>query len=217
MKKLATNLLEDTISYVGERQDVRALSNPDPECWDVEYPGLEQLFTDKELKVAEGARVAIATEDIVGPIRNGGIGTTYSFLSRLLASAGVTVSILYLRGDHTENEPIEYWVDHYAQMGVDFVPVPDVFTDEHQDPNSSRWLAPMYNMYRFLRENPFDLVHVSEWRGSGYMSMLAKKQGLCFENTKFLVKCSSPWLWNRMYGNHTIRESIDAMTDSMDE
>ena len=213
MQKLATKLLEDTISFLGERPDINKLSAPESNSWSSEFSGLEQILSDAvSLKNSEsGGRVCIATEDIVGPIRNGGIGTTYSFLSRLLAENGFDVSILYLRGDHSENGPIDDWVEYYANFGVKFVPVPDHFTNSHVHSDATRWIAPMYNLYTHLLDNHFDLVHVSEWRGSGYLSMLAKKQGIAFQDTKFLVKCSSPWLWNRLYGNHTVNAKIDVL------
>jgi glycosyltransferase involved in cell wall biosynthesis len=47
-------------------------------------------------------------------------------------------------------------------------------------------------------------VHVSEWRGSGYLSLLAKRQRLAFQDTLFIVKTSSPWMWNRLYGSHPL-------------
>src|SRR5689334_14716920 len=41
------------------------------------------------------SKVCIATPDIVGPIRNGGVGTAYTSLARALAKAGHDVTILY--------------------------------------------------------------------------------------------------------------------------
>jgi len=37
-------------------------------------------------------------------------------------------------------------------------------------------------------------------RSGGYLSLLAKRQGLALVNTLFVVKTSSPWMWNRLYG-----------------
>ena len=65
-------------------------------------------------------------------------------------------------------------------------------------------MRPVYNMYRWLLDNPMDVVHVSEWRGSAFMCLTAKRQGIAFADTLFIVKTSSPWLWNRMYGSFAI-------------
>ncbi|MDP5210904.1 glycosyltransferase [Microbulbifer sp. 2205BS26-8] len=142
-------------------------------------------------------RVCITTEDIAGPVRNGGIGTTYTHLAHMLAKVGHAVTILYLRGNHSEIESIEHWIDHYATRNVEFVPVPDPELPLECD--SPRWIMPMIAMYQYLAGRQFDLVHVSEWRGSAYYCLLAKRQGIAFQDTVFCVKTSSPWLWNRDY------------------
>jgi glycosyltransferase involved in cell wall biosynthesis len=162
---------------------------------DVRFPGISTIHTIRQ-RAGRPLKVCIATEDIVGPVRNGGIGTTYTHLSFLLAEAGHDVTILYLRGSHSADHSIDYWIQWYRERGVKFVPV-----DPPQDIASpaSRWLAPMVALYERLKQEHFDLVHVSEWRGSAYYSLLAKKQGLAFRNTVFCVKSSSPYLWNRQY------------------
>src|SRR6185312_1978487 len=74
---------------------------------------------------------------------------------------------------------------------------------------ADRWLRAPYNMMHYLLEHPADVVHVSEWRGSGYLSMLAKQQGLAFADTPFIVKASSPWLWNRLYTSQALERAED--------
>ncbi len=207
--KLATRLLEESISYVGPRPDTRALCCPEEDSWEKEFPDLSHIADGP--KKYDGVKVCIATEDIVGPIRNGGIGTTYSLLSRLLAANGFEITILYLRGSYVENETIEHWIEYYADFGVEFLPVPDFLGDKIKNPESSRWIAPMYNMYQYLKQRHFDVVHVSEWRGSGYLSLLAKDLGIGLQDTHIVVKCSSPWLWNRLYGNHTTKNPVDIL------
>jgi hypothetical protein len=162
---------------------------------DVRFPGISSISAVQQ-HTARPLSVCIATEDIVGPVRNGGIGTTYTHLSFLLAEAGHNVTILYLRGSDSADHSIDYWIEWYREHGVRFVPL-----DPPQDITSpaSRWLAPMVALYDRLKAEHFDLVHVSEWRGSAYYSLLAKKQGLAFRNTLFCVKASSPYLWNRQY------------------
>lgn len=170
--------------------------------WSIEFPSLDILprFDGEAARL----RICIATEDIVGPVRNGGIGTTYSALSELLAGLGHDVTILYLKGHEVENGTIEEWIDYYAAKSVRFVPVPNyaVIDRFHTGPN--RWLQAPYNMLKYLADHPMDVVHVSEWRGSGYLCLLAKRQNLAFRDTLFVVKTSSPWIWNRLYGSQPI-------------
>lgn len=153
-------------------------------------------------------RICIATEDIVGPVRNGGIGTTYMYLAFLLAEAGYDVTILYLKGNYCEHKTLSYWIKFYKNKNVKFVPLPWL---DNVHSGSSRWVDPMFSLYEYLRNNNFDIVHVSEWHGSAYISLLAKRLNLAFKNTIFCVKASSPWLWNREYGLHTIQELSDLL------
>lgn len=173
--------------------------------YSVNFPDLSSIHPTQEGS-GRPLKVCIATEDIVGPIRNGGIGTTYTHLSFMLAQEGHDVSIFYLRGKHAEGNDIDYWINWYRERGVRFVPV-DVNLNL-QSP-ATRWIRPMLALYRRLREEHFDVVHASEWRGAAYLSMLAKKQGLAFEKTIFCIKTSSPWLWNRETCLRPLEEASD--------
>ena len=64
------------------------------------------------------ARYVIVTPDIVGPIKNGGIGTAFTALARHMVSWGHTVTIVYALGQYTETNAIAHWQTHYAQLGI---------------------------------------------------------------------------------------------------
>ena len=68
--------------------------------------------------------ICIVTCDIVGPIRNGGIGTAYYNLAHALARAGHKVTVLYALGQFCENETIDHWQAEYAKHRIEFVPLP---------------------------------------------------------------------------------------------
>ena len=177
------------------------------DAWSVVFPDLRALPAGTaEFKPL---RICIATEDIVGPVRNGGIGTTYAALAELLAKLGHETTILYLRGQDVETGDIDQWVRHYAERGVQFVPVPNYAVRDDIRTNADRWLRAPYNMLRYLIDHPMDVVHASEWRGSAYLSLLAKSQGLAFANTLFVIKTSSPWMWNRLYGSQPLERLED--------
>jgi glycosyltransferase involved in cell wall biosynthesis len=200
--KLGSTALEEILCRVSP---VGVLGNLIPhaiDAWSVEFPSLDVLprFEGEPTRL----RICIATEDIVGPVRNGGIGTTYSALSELLAKLGHDVTILYLKGQEVENGTIEQWIDFYAAKSVRFVPVPNYAAVDRFQTGADRWLHAPYNMLKYLIDHPMDVVHVSEWRGSGYLSLLAKRQRLAFQDTLFIVKTSSPWIWNRLYGSQPL-------------
>jgi len=143
-------------------------------------------------------RVCIVTEEIFGPVRNGGISSTYMYLARMLADAGHDVTVLYLKGTHSEKETIEYWIGWYAEKGVTLVPLPKTNVLDTQ--KTGTWQRRHFSCYHWLRsQQDFDIIHTSEWRGGTYYALLAKSQGLAFQNTLFLMKTSSPHVWNRHY------------------
>lgn len=135
-------------------------------------------------------QICIATCDIVGPIRNGGIGTAYYNLALALARAGHQVTVLYALGQYCENKTIGHWRREYARHGISFVPLPDAPVEGHSAIKMS------YSVYRWLKERHFDVVHCHEWRGLGFYTALAKQQGLCLENTVLCVGAHSPVLWH---------------------
>ncbi len=141
-------------------------------------------------------RVCIATEEIVGPVRNGGIASTYYHLARLLTAQGHDVTVCYLKGTRVENKDADHWIKWYGEMGVNFVPMPQVDSDA-----PTMWQRRQYSFYQWLKNapEPYDVVHVSEWRGGSYYALQARRLGLAFKDTLFLVKASSPHIWNRHY------------------
>ena len=160
------------------------------------FPGLPRLQAER--LPLRSLKVCIATEEIFGPVRNGGIASTYYHLARTLVADGHVVTVLYLKGTKCENETVEHWIEFYGRLDIRFVPLP-------AEPlelicPSPRWQRQMYEFYRWFKsEEPYDVVHTSEWRGGAYYALLAKRLGLAFERTLFVVKTSSPYIWNRHY------------------
>ncbi len=147
-------------------------------------------------------RVCIATPDILGPIRNGGIGTAYHHVARKLAAWGHEVVIAYVNANAADAAAMAATRDLYAGFGVAFEPIAP---RPGGDSPLMRAPAPTWALLAWLRarERPFDIVHVSEWRGLGYGPLLAKALGLDFGTTHFVVKGSSPTLWS-LEGNRQL-------------
>ena len=139
-------------------------------------------------------RVCIATPDIVGPIRNGGIGTAYYALARTLVEAGHDVTILYVLGAYSEQDSIASWQRRYRRQGIRFVPLVPESGLPLTGPDS---LQRPYHVYHWLRRESFDVIHFPEWQGSAYFCVLAKRQGLHFASTILCVGTHSPTAWHR--------------------
>lgn len=167
-----------------------------------EFPAIDQIGMSTG---REKLRVCIVTEEIIGPVRNGGIASTYYHLSKGLAAHGHEVHVLFLKGRVVQDETPEHWVEHFAAFGVTLhyleAPKADLWG------SSIEWQARFGAAYAWLRDNPpFDVVHTSEWRGGMIYALMAKRMGLAFQETLFLVKTSSPHIWNRHYQMQPIEQ-----------
>ena len=158
------------------------------------FPTLDaDLYESGGEGTGRAKRICIGTPDIVGPVKNGGIGTAYHHLARLLARWGHEVVIAYVNGNAANAGLMEEARSFYAGFGIGFeplVPRPAAKT------TLARVGAPTWALHDWLRTRSFDIVHVSDWRGLGYGSLLAKSLGLGFGTTHFVVHGHGPTLWN---------------------
>jgi glycosyltransferase involved in cell wall biosynthesis len=161
------------------------------------------------------ARVCIATPDVIGPIRNGGIGTAYTALADALAEAGHEVTILYLNPGYSETGPLDRVVADYRARGIAFVPLPET-SPRPDGPEGLRSAATSYAAYAWLRDREFDAIHFPEWRGLGFYSTLAKSQGLAFGATMICLGAHSPSCWHRLGNGQFPHRIEDLETDHME-
>jgi len=139
------------------------------------------------------ARVCIATYEILGPSRNGGIGTAYYSLATTLAAANHHVTILYLWAGRSDDIEMQYWENHFRTIGIAFVPLPASMSTAAV-PDCMRTAC---DAYAWLRKRQFDIVHFPELHGHGYYCVLAKHQGLDFAQTILCIGTHSPISWIR--------------------
>jgi O-antigen biosynthesis protein len=158
-------------------------------------------------------RVCIASPDFVGPVRNGGVGTAFTALGEALAAAGHQVTLLFLGGQWCENLTIEHWIKYYRNKGIEFVPMPapkGIRVDAY-------WaIQKAYEAYLWLKNREFDIVHFSEWCGPGFYAMLAKRQGLFFQNTTFCVHTHGPTLWHKLSNGEYLDNPMDLEMDYLE-
>jgi O-antigen biosynthesis protein len=176
-----------------------------------EFPGLPVTRGKKTLSLRP-PRVCIATADIIGPIRNGGIGTAYFSLASALVEAGHDVTVLYLLGDYCEQSSIGEWQAYYRERGMKLVPLPPSQIKMDGPLNTVR----SHDTYRWLRAREFDVIHFPEWQGHGYFTVLAKHQGLDFSNTIICVGVHSPSLWHKALNREFLEGPHDLEIDFME-
>ena len=132
---------------------------------------------------------------VLGPFRNGGIGTAYTKLGQVLNEAGHDVTFLYSNGQYTETEPVEHWVEVYRESGIEFVPLPDCPV---QLSSLSHRTATSYRVYLWFRQHSeFDVVHFPECGGTGFHTLVAKHQGLLLRRSITVVGLHSSSRWIR--------------------
>ena len=171
------------------------------------------LDTDLDARTGERSagrkRICIATPDVLGPVRNGGIGTACHHLARVLAAAGHDVVIAYVNNNAFKTDLMAETRAFYAGFGVAFEPL---------EPNPAaesalaRTPAPAWTLLEWLRARarPFDVVHVPDWHGLGYGPLLAKSLGLAFGATHFVVTGHAPTLWN-VEGNRQLMSTEEEL------
>jgi O-antigen biosynthesis protein len=158
------------------------------------------------------ARVCIASYELLGPSRNGGIGTGYSSLASALADAGHEVTLLYLFRDWCENGTVGEWQAYYRERGIRFYPLPS----PPSRMEASQHVATSYDAYQWLRARDFDVIHFPELLGHGYYSVLAKHQGLDFRDTVICIGVHSPISWIREINRELPLSSDEPEIDFME-
>ena len=164
--------------------------------------------TGSGLRAYKG-RIAIVTPDIVGPVKNGGIGTACFHYARTLAGAGYEVDVLY--SDNVEDEARERWRAWYAERAIAFLTLDDV--PRTSLPTSGlRWFTEQsHRIMDFLRGRHYDYVIFQDWHANGFWSVRARQLGAAFENTPIGVISHSPNEWQKVgmqsFGANPVEEA----------
>jgi len=177
------------------------------------FPPLPELEAAPD---AASKRVCIATWEIEGPSRNAGIGTAYTSLADALKRAGYEVTILFLLGCHPTDGNIIDWIDYYnVKKGIKLIPLPMA----HEPRIHAAWASSVsYHTYAWLKEHQldFDIIHFPECQGLGFYTLLAKRQGLGFLKTTFVVGTHGPTLWVKEGSQDYLRNLGELEIDYME-
>src|SRR5262245_5628261 len=106
--------------------------------------------------------VCIVTPDIVGPIKNGGIGTACYHFARLLAEAGHAVTIVYT----LDLSPCRqaHWKNTYARMGIKLLSLSELPPVTHPVHGSNWFLDRSWRVFKYLEQKSYSVVHFQDWR-----------------------------------------------------
>lgn len=119
--------------------------------------------------------VCVVTSEILGPVKNGGIGTATSALIDNLSTNGHNVTILYTLVHGGKPECAErtwsHWISKHAERGI-------VLTHIPHDGDYREWLQKSWLVKQHLASHDYDAVYFNEHHGSGYYTLAAKRAGL---------------------------------------
>jgi glycosyltransferase involved in cell wall biosynthesis len=73
-----------------------------------------------------------------------------------------------------------------------------------------------YLLYNWLKQKEFDVVVLSDRFGLGYYAILAKHQGLYFQNTSFCINVLGPTLWSNTSNGNELSDPEVLTTDFME-
>ncbi|EPJ5820610.1 glycosyltransferase [Pluralibacter gergoviae] len=140
-------------------------------------------------------KILIMTPDIEGPVRNGGIGTAFTALATTLSRRGYDVDVLYTCGEYSESSSstISDWVHIYNSFGVNLL---NTSLNTEINIDAPYFRKKSYSIFLWLQENNvYDTIISCEWQADLYYSLLSKKNGTDFHNTKFIINTHSSTLW----------------------
>lgn len=152
------------------------------------------------------AKICFVSYDVLGPVRNGGIGTAITAAAQALAAQGHDVTILYPSGN-SEDRSLSFWTIEFAKRNIIFT---SLFSEERSLQNS-------YLIYQWLKDKSFDVIHFHDWRGPGYWSCIAKRQDLAFHQTTLVCQVHGQTYWHLVNSSEFLSDIAQLELDYMEQ
>jgi len=134
-------------------------------------------------------RITLVTDELLGYVRTGGIGTATTYLAVALGRMGHKVELL-AAGDPPSAPMGEEWSSLYEDAGVAVRVLP----------RSTRRIEPSYfarmrDVEDALAADPPDVVITQDLAAPAYTALRMRHLGLAFEQTLFVVYCHGGRRW----------------------
>lgn len=130
-------------------------------------------------------RITIVASELLGRAGTGGAGTADSLLAVALGRHGHDVKLVIATGRDIGTLSDE-WSRIYEDAGVEVV-VLNAIRGVRPD-----YLAPTFEVFQALRDDPPDVAIVNDWRGLGFAALRARQTGIALTETAFAVHCHGP-------------------------
>jgi glycosyltransferase involved in cell wall biosynthesis len=154
-----------------------------------------EIFPDEMPAKGRRLSICIVTFELVGFWHNGGIGTVSTGLAELLAAAGHDVTVAFTRADALSTTQFDAAAQRYRAQGIKVVPLSYSTLPPLAGPLDGFTAWERYAVYQWLSRQSFDVVHGSEHLGELAYCIAAKRLGIAFLGTQFVVGCHGPSQW----------------------
>jgi glycosyltransferase involved in cell wall biosynthesis len=175
---------------------------------------LDWFTPPKDIPLHPPLRIFIVVSSFEGMYLNSGIGTFYSALSDFLVQRGHTVTIVYADTSASDTPAFTRWKAQAEKRGLRATRLGAFPIHLRLSTLAQR----SYQVFEFLktRQQEFDVVHVPDWEGLGYYSMLAKQDGIAFLSKLFIVGIHGPWRWVKAANSPNGLSSALTSSDDME-
>lgn len=148
-------------------------------------------------------QVGIITQEIMGP-SHGGVGTAYHAMAEALRRDGNSVTIFFVPPTKPSPDQFKKWKIFYENLGIQL----ELFPEKEKKNVVSLWsnATKSFLIMNWLKQYPsLDIIHFAIDHGLGYYTILAKHQGLAFQNKFIVLGAHSSTLWDAAfsYGDKT--------------
>jgi glycosyltransferase involved in cell wall biosynthesis len=148
----------------------------------------------------DAPRVCIVTGELVGPHKNGGLGTSMTGLAELLAAYGLDVTVLYTGAISEDDLPT--WQARYRNGGITLRGISEWDAAKVVGPMAAMGWTNAYALYHILKAERFDVLHFNDTVGEGIYCFVAKRLGLAFQDTLLALALHSPTEWILQHNAH---------------
>jgi glycosyltransferase involved in cell wall biosynthesis len=208
------------VCHISHRRSSPALivaDGHDPRPAALVETGFHSLRLDPEVDSfsvsSQPARICIISYEVVGPSRNGGIGTANTSLALALARAGHEVTVLFT-GGVSDPDSRAHWRRSFSAQGVSYHELVQDRLDAVGSPyiNVKRAWAAYEWVLEQHKQRPFDVIHGPECQGHLAYIALAKRHGVAFAQAQIVtgVHSSTRWCYE---ANRQPIDTIGAFTD----
>ncbi|MBW4463959.1 MAG: glycosyltransferase [Pegethrix bostrychoides GSE-TBD4-15B] len=148
--------------------------------------------------MARRQKVCIITPDIIGPIKNGGIGTHCFYLAKFLAQEMQQDVTVVFTGPF-EIGSVDSWRKYYlSEFSIQFISEAELSPLFYGHGHGGKWfILRSQKVYHWLKDQDFDVCYFQEWHANGFISIQAKRTGLALHHTKLVCMAHSSSQWIR--------------------